>query len=147
MEDLSFSWPLQNPQNSEMLLQPHCSEALAGEQEDGNGDKRHKVLRIAKVQGKIATPKQWRWESEIDFDGNKLSFSFFWSSLWKYTVGVYLSIQSLTVVYEESLFSCISLVPSSSFKIDLFLLCLLYAVRPIALLSFLPSMTGDQQAF
>lgn len=57
MEDLSFSWPLQNPQNSEMLLQPHCSEALVGEQEDENGNKIPKVLWIAKVQGKPATPK------------------------------------------------------------------------------------------
>lgn len=77
MKELSFSWPLQNPQNSEMLLQPHCSKALAGEQEDENGNKRHKLLWIAKVMGKTATPKQQWWKSEIDFDGKQPFHSFF----------------------------------------------------------------------
>lgn len=146
MKDLSFSWPLQNPRNSEMLLQPHFSEALAEEQEDENGKKRHKVLWIAKVLGKTVTPKQqWR-KSEIDFDRKQLFHSFLKQSL-EICNGCLLSIQSLRLVYEQSLFWSISLVPSNSFKTDLLLMIVPAVCNKTCCIAPLPSTTWEQQAF
>lgn len=74
---MSFSWPLQSLQNSEMFLLCRWSTALAGEQEDENGNKTHKLLWITKFLGETATPNQQWWKSEIDFDGKQPFHSFF----------------------------------------------------------------------
>lgn len=136
MKDLSFSWPLQNPQNSEMLLQPYCSEALAGQWEDENGSKRHKLLWVPKVLGKTATPKQQWWKSETNFYGKQPFHSFFKQSLETYNGCLPLHSIPWTSLWTN--FCCISLVPSNSFKTVLFLAVVLAVCNKTCCVALLP---------
>lgn len=108
MKDLPLPWPLQNPQNSEILLQSQGSEAPAGEQEDGNGNLRHKLLWIAKVLGKTVS----LWKDEINFYGKQL-FPRFLKGILEYMQLLFTSLFSL--------FWSFSVVPSNSFQTDSFL--------------------------
>lgn len=103
-----------------MFLLCHWSTALAGEQEDENGSKTHKLLRIAKVLGETATPNQQWWKSEIDFD-EKQPFHSFLKAVFGNIQRMFTSIWSPRLVYEQSLFWCIYLVLSDSFQTELFL--------------------------